>query len=53
MLEENNSLQLKLHSQEEDFNLQNRTLMEELNRVGLYSILLTTIVIESQMYMYT
>ena len=33
LLEENSSLQQKLHSQEEDFNLQNRTLMEEISRV--------------------
>ena len=33
LLEENNSLQHKLVSQEEDFHLQNRTLMKEINRV--------------------
>jgi chromosome segregation ATPase len=33
LLEENGSLQQKLQSQEEDFNLQNRTLMEEISRV--------------------
>jgi chromosome segregation ATPase len=33
LLEENNSLQQKLQSQEDDFNLQNRTLMEEISRV--------------------
>ena len=37
LIAENDSLQRKLHSQEDDFRLQNSTLMEELSKVS-YSV---------------
>ena len=36
LLQENETLQMKLHSQEDDFRLQNETLMQELSQVGLW-----------------
>ena len=33
LLQENETLQMKLHSQEDDFRLQNETLMQELSQV--------------------
>ena len=38
LIRENDSLQLKLRSQEEDFRLQNQTLLEELSKVGIFFI---------------
>lgn len=38
LLSENEMLQVKLHSQEEDFRLQNSTLMSELSKAGSSSL---------------
>jgi len=40
LLQENESLQRKLMSQEDEFRLQNETLMQELNRVSTKSMFL-------------